>query len=199
MFKLLEGYSDWKTFEDDILERFQKYAIQYLKKEPKNIIEWLVIGQHYGLPTRLLDWTKNPLKALFFSVIELSNVDGCVWACELSFYSEKLENLDKIDSLEPYYPDQINERLIAQEGCFTLHPFPKKNVPLIPIENIKFHYQAIRSLVKIIIPNKKKNDIRFDLDQFGINYRSLFPDLDGLTKQIRWELEPFLNNLYKLG
>lgn len=188
MFKLLEGYQDWKTFEDDILLRFQKYGIQYLKKEPKNMIEWLVIGQHHGLPTRLLDWTKNPLKALFFSIIELPNIDGCVWAYELSFWSEKLENLDKIDCLNPYYPDQINERLIAQEGCFTLHPFPQKNVPLIPIENIKFHHKSIRSLVKIIIPNKKKDIIRFDLDKFGINYRSLFPDLDGLTKQLYWEL-----------
>ena len=131
-----------------------------------------------------------PSLALFFSIIELPNIDGCVWAYELSFWSEKLENLDKIDSLNPYYPDQINERLIAQEGCFTLHPFPKENVPLIPIENIKFHHKSIRSLVKIIIPYIMKKDIGYDLTRFGINYRSLFPDLDGLAKQINWEL-PF--------
>jgi len=189
-FKYLDGYEDWNTFEDDILERFKKYGIQYLKKEPKNIIEWLVIGQHHGLPTRLLDWTKNPLKALFFSIIELPYVDGCVWAYEHTFYSGKIENLDKINILDPYYPDQIDYRLIAQEGCFTLHPFPKENVPLIPIENIKFHHKSIRSLVKIIIPYIKKKDIGYDLTRFGINYRSLFPDLDGLAKQINWEF-PF--------
>jgi len=195
MFKLLEGYSDWETFEESILEDFQKYAIQYIKKDPKNIIEWLVIGQHYGLPTRLLDWTKNPLKALFFSIMELPSIDGCVWAYHPIFFVGKLENLDNIFWLEPYYPDQINDRLIAQEGCFTLHPFPKKNVPLTPIENIKFHHKSIQNLIKIIIPKEKKNDIRFDLDKFGINCRSLFPDLDGLTKQIRWELAPRSNNI----
>ena len=75
---------------------------------------------------------KKSFKGIVFSIIELPYIDGCVWAYELSFWNEKLENLDKIDCLEPYYPDQINDRLIAQEGCFTLHPFPKENVPLIP-------------------------------------------------------------------
>lgn len=138
---------------------------------------------------------KKSFKGIVFSIIELPYIDGCVWAYELSFWNEKLENLDKIDCLEPYYPDQINDRLIAQEGCFTLHPFLKENLPLIPIENIKFHHKSIKSLVKIIIPNKKKNNIRFDLDKFGINYRTLFPDLDGLTKQLCWELDPFFNNI----
>ena len=40
---------------------------------------WLFLAQHYGLPTRLLDWTENPLVALYFAVNELKEDDGCLW------------------------------------------------------------------------------------------------------------------------
>jgi hypothetical protein len=189
LFKICEYYENWAFFEECILLQFKKYAVQFIKKDPKNDIEWLIIGQHHGLPTRLLDWTTNPLKGLFFAVEdETAETDSAVWAFTPSAWFEELDSLSKISSLETYYPDQINDRLIAQEGCFTLHPFSKENVPLEPIENVEFYKKDVRSLIKFIIPREIKTDIKNSLNRLGVNHRSMFPDLDGLTKHIMWEL-----------
>jgi hypothetical protein len=109
---ILDGYENWRVFEEDVLLRFKKYAVQYLSKEPKNDLEWLIIGQHHGLPTRLLDWTKNPLKGLFFAVEdENAKTDAAVWIFTQEGWFEEWESLDKVTSLTVYYPDQINYRL----------------------------------------------------------------------------------------
>lgn len=53
-----------------MLEDFKKIAIEHIRFVPKYDLEWLFIAQHYGLPTTLLDWTTDPLVALFFSKID---------------------------------------------------------------------------------------------------------------------------------
>src|SRR5215469_967721 len=48
--------------------------------EPSDYFGWLSLAQHYGLPTRLLDWSENPLVAAYFAVAEPSDDDGCIGA-----------------------------------------------------------------------------------------------------------------------
>jgi hypothetical protein len=48
--------------------------------EPNDYFGWLFLAQHYGLPTRLLDWSESPLVALYFAVTDQEDRDGCIWA-----------------------------------------------------------------------------------------------------------------------
>lgn len=161
--------------EMEILRLFKERAFQYLDFTPTSDWDWLALGQQYGLPTRLLDWTDNPLVACFFAVDEMSQADGVVYAYHNDSYISVDKHPDpfKYREVGKFIPRHITPRITTQGGLFTVHPNPYE-----PFEST--------DMDKIIIPDKIQADLRRTLNIYGVNRFSLFPGLDGLAAHIEW-------------
>jgi len=163
-----------------------------LKEIPQSNIDWLTLGQHYGLPTRLLDWTENPLVGLFFALCEDKNTESHVWIIEPFEYSSYDDDLLAIHGLRMFFPKVLDDRIFSQRGCFSIQPFPKENKPFLTIDDL---YNSgtieLNNLIKVIIPNDKelKNELLMLLIRMGIDNSFIYPDLTGLCKQIKYDFE----------
>lgn len=181
--------------EKRILNEFKRLSRPHLVTYPRNDWEWLSLAQHHGLPTRLLDWSINALAALWFTVrIEPKvkngkTLDGVLW---MFFPNE--DDFIETDAIENgkspftlgrtrlFQPSIVAQRINAQQGWFSIHRYDGNN-GFIPFEKNKLYK---KQLVKYFIDAKSFSQIRYDLDRFGINKFSLYPDLDGLAEHIQW-------------
>lgn len=181
--------------EEELIGEFEKYSIPYKDYRLIPYLEKLVDAQHFGLPTRLLDWTTNPLKGLFFAVEnpDFDAVNGVVYLLEPdSWWIHNAKDIvsDYEHKLAVFFPALLNERLSAQEGCFTAFPLSNQDpvktndTQFLPL-SIENYPDDLKSLEKIGVEAKSKKRIRIELDKFGINHRTMFPGLDGVAKWVK--------------
>lgn len=161
--------------EKEILRLFKQRALRFLDFMPTTDWDWLALGQQHGLPTRLLDWTNNPLVACYFAVEEQSEDDSVIYAYQNKSYIDVEEHPEPFRYREvgKFIPRHISPRITNQGGLFTIHPKPYE-----PFES--------DDMEKILIPQKIRSELKKTLDRYGVDRFSLFPSLDALSAHIEW-------------
>jgi FRG domain-containing protein len=162
--------------EKDILALFRIHGVPFLEHRTDDEWEWLAIAQHHGLPTRLLDWTYNPLAAMYFAVEEPWESDSAIYAMPAPLIIDTTKTkspLRRGSGIDIFMPPHITRRIAAQSGLFTIHWKPTE-----PINR--------RTIDKLVIPNSLRESFKTTLCRYGIHRGTLFPDLDGQARYIEW-------------
>jgi len=200
--------------ERSLIVRFRQRSIPFLAQRINDDWELLFLMQHHGVPTRLLDWTENPYVALYFALISChpdpttgDYPDCCVWSLDpVAWNRAVLDDLtytggvlvatdDQINGHTPGIKDSLfrkrpvamygsynSPRIVAQRGTFTV--FGSDSAPM---EAVKTNTPAITDTVlsQMTIPGASVKGLLKALTSIGYTDSVLFPDLDGLAREIK--------------
>lgn len=139
-------------------------------------VEWLAIAQHFGVPTRMLDWTDSLLPALWFATGRAGQrdaEDARVWYTGKTVSSRPDVDPFKVRTPQTYRPPHIAPRIAAQGSVLMICPKPTEA-------------PRLDDLGEIIIKRSFQFQLRKRLDALGINERTMFADLGGLGKHLAW-------------
>ena len=194
--------------EIGLLRNFYKYLAPEHQNNHMDFWDHLVLGQHHGLPTRIMDWTRSPLVALHFALsnIESSDVNGAVWmmnaaqihslSCALmpNAVSDKEKLLLTFPELKKFFGknpslDTIDEKLSNNIILFAPPNISERilqQASVFSLAGKAMHYHDLINehdiiTYKIIIPWSLKPKLRRILDQLNINEATLFPGIEGVA------------------
>jgi len=185
-----------RTKQNIYFERVEKKLIAEIKRRGDKIVkrnefdDWdlLVYVQHFGLATRLLDWSTNPLISLWFACQEESEKKNA-YVYLLKYSDDSLLDINKVKSpfeierTEIFKPNLNNERIIAQYGWFTVHSLNNDKKRFIPLDE----EPRFKDKIWVIeIPAKNKGEILAKLDILGINHETIYPGIEGACKYVNW-------------
>ncbi|MES2259816.1 MAG: FRG domain-containing protein [Pseudomonadota bacterium] len=205
----IQDKSSWRVREERAIRIFRRKAHNYLGDSSVlyNDLRCLALMQHHGAPTRLIDFTKSPFVAAFFAM-ENATTDAAVYALNTprlwpaAPLGQPGLDRDSIDPREPGNferlflpndnaivwtgePTEMDRRLVAQSGTVVVPGMLGK-----PLDEILVHYRDGSALIKkIVLPQAIRGEAMKALYRMNITNATLFPDLDGLARSIRTELE----------
>ena len=211
-------YAEASTWEYRLHREFGRQAARF-GKPVTGAFETLALMQHYGAPTRLLDWTYSFWVAVWFALENAGHEETtCVWAIDLDWFLDKnlaglSDELRRAPSLKDRLPEalaggsgvlvenphQLNERLVAQQGVFVLPRTLEKSFE----ENLQTSLgrapspSRTRRFLKIDI-KMKAEALRFtmlSLHRMNLGRASLFPGFAGMAEALRNRVG--LESLYK--
>ncbi|MEC4721892.1 FRG domain-containing protein [Noviherbaspirillum sp. CPCC 100848] len=201
--------STWRSREERAIRIFRRKAHNYLPDRHvlDNDLRCLALMQHHGAPTRLLDFTKSPFVAAFFA-LENAVSHSAVFALNTpalwNATPAAIPTLTR-DAIDPrldgnfarYFlqnnsdivwigePEEMDRRLVAQSGTMVVPGVLDKS-----LDQILQAYRCNGSLIKkLVLSQTMREQAMKALYRMNITNASLFPDLDGLARSIRVELE----------
>lgn len=200
--------------ELEIREEFITHAPALCDIKPANEWEWYFLMQHYGAPTRLLDWTDGALIALYFAVRDnKGDRHAAVWALDPWALNWKVVGKDEVippgDHLfinakrkeHAWLPKRTGRRKALDDRPIAVFPghFDKR----IGAQRSSFTVhgkdvdglltwagtEKYRGLRKFVIPSWEVRQIRRSLDSCGIDETTVFPNLEALSRvvEFRWK------------
>jgi hypothetical protein len=173
-----------------------------------DLIGWLILARHFGLPTRLLDWSMSPLVALFFAVEGRDEADGALWALSpggLNYDMIQSNRLMIVDDPQvnqlvalAFEPDPgIQLEALSRTKGRALAVGTREVDPRVMVQQGAFTIHADESnlaerrvegypwLVGFRIRRAAKIQLRELLTRLGITRSALFPDLGSLALDLK--------------
>lgn len=192
----------WVNVERDAVTQFYRDARIHQPPDGGGPIAELALAQHFGVPTRLLDWTYSPVVALWFA-LNLTDRFGsegepaAVWMMDRLavgvggvppgvatgglLYGAGGGALDLLSPDVPahvYDPPRFDGRIAAQDSVFTIHPLPADGLSFVPVE-------AVVATTKLVIPAECCLSVLAAVERNGTHAARLFPDLVGAARRSR--------------
>lgn len=192
--------------EHNLVSEFKLRAPLYLQAQPSSDWQWLFVMQHYGLPTRLLDWTESALLGLYFAVREpCPGADAGVWVLNPWWLNNRslgrreiplagdsvlapwapLSERGHVKGLLPVAirPVHGTSRIAAQKGLFTVHGRQRR--ALTTLATVRVDNGPGIQLLRV--PAEGIPLVRRGLAVAGVTESSVFRELDGLCREIKRE------------
>jgi hypothetical protein len=168
--------------EDGIIKKFEN---KFLNGGYDNW-QLLSFAQHHNVETRLLDWSTNPLIALYFAVSECPKKNAKLFALKALRGEKMREQNNKESPWEikmaiKFYPDKVSPRIVAQEAVFIACVSP--NDDLLDLKTKCKKSQWKFQCYEIEASNKTR--IREDLKRLGITQEKLFPNVEKIEKSLK--------------
>ena len=201
--------------EADLINKFKLNAHEFLEVRPQGEWEWMLLARHHGLPSRLLDWTENPLVGLYFATDtaeQYEKSDGVVWCLSPAELNRIANPAEQSYDVLPMFLDE--DELSASDAFLTNYRTSRVRQAVDSVVVAPAAALGIRTtkriqaqlgvftihhadktpleevehrdhLWKLVIPKEAKAAIRTELQRVGISALTLFPELDNVAVEAK--------------
>lgn len=189
---------DTTSVERRMLNELKRRSSLIIKEKLVSDWDWLTYAQHHGMSTRLLDWTSNPLVAIWFAIQNPRTYKSRSYLYILLVFEKFILTNEEVEKASPFTientkvfrPDLNNKRIVAQQGWFTCHQYS-----IGKFQSLELDQSFGKTMItRLTINPEDKPHLLEELNILGINAQSIFPDIYGICQQINAD---HLNDLFK--